>query len=269
MLRTIQSFSLDGEAKLSFLPKNKTNYYLKSLIKNRKLRPKSQEADDSNQQIINQKIGPSRRKSCYCNLCGFTSKKQQTFMDFQLIKNSTLIKKPPIHNDRRSTLNLQSTNRSVFYRRNTQKKEERTELPKSPVYDLGDSKNTDWYVRQIVKRNSRINVQKFVDNSFSKNSQQQSQSNKKLNIDDLMNVKSQQTIHLPYSINSPSVRIRTIGAFDQDNTITSPKCKDLPKLSPYLSFRQLNTNLLVPIKYKSNISMSRKVQKKILSYSKT
>lgn len=48
MLRTIQSFSLDGDSKLSILPKNKSNFYLRSLIKNRKLRPKSQEADDSN-----------------------------------------------------------------------------------------------------------------------------------------------------------------------------------------------------------------------------
>ncbi|CAK91128.1 unnamed protein product (macronuclear) [Paramecium tetraurelia] len=267
MLRTIQSFSLDNDVKPTFLPKKKSHYYLKSLIKNRNLRPKSQEADDSNQQIINEKIGPSRRKSCYCNLCGFTSKKQQRFMDLKLIKKPTMIKKPPIHSDRRSTFNLQSANRSVFYRRNTQKKEEKADLPKSPAYDLGESKNTDWYVRQIIKRNSRINVQKFVDNSFSKNSQQKSQSNK-INIDDLINVKSQQTIHLPYSTNSPSVRIRTIGAFDQDNTTTSPKCKDFPKFSPYLNFRQLNTNLLAPIKYKSNISMSRKAKKNIFSYSK-
>ncbi|CAD8120285.1 unnamed protein product [Paramecium sonneborni] len=257
MLRTVQSFSLDGETKLSFQPKTKqkTNYFLRSLVKYRKLRPKSLEPNYSNQQIVTQKIGPSRRKSCYCNYCGLNSKKQQKYMDLQLINKSTLVKKLHDHNDR---------NRSIFYRRNTQKKDERTDFVKSPIHDIGESKNSDWYVRQFVKRKSRINVQKFVDNSFSKNSQQ---SNNKLF--DLMNVKSQQSIHLPYCINSPSVRIRTMGTFDQDNTITSPKQKDLPKLSPYLSFRQLQLNLLAPIKQKSNISLTKKVQKKILSYTKT
>ncbi|CAD8112223.1 unnamed protein product [Paramecium sonneborni] len=269
MFRTIQSYSLDGQAKLSFQPKikYKNNCFLRSLVKHKKLRPKSQEPNDSNQQIIAQKMGPSRRKSCYCNQCGLISKKQQRYMDLQLIKKPSMVKKPHAHSDRRSTLNLQSINRSVFYRRNTLKKEERTDFVKSPIDGAAESKNSDWYIRQIVKRKSRINVQKLVDNSFSKNSQQQS--NNKLFIDDLMNVKSQQSIHLPYFINSPKVRIRTIGAFDQNNTTTSPKQKEIPKLSPYLSFRQLNLNLLVPIKQKSGLPMTRKLKKQILSYTKT
>lgn len=37
--------------------------------------------------------------------------------------------------------------RSVFYRRNTQKKEEKTELLKSPTYDLGEAKSPGWFLR--------------------------------------------------------------------------------------------------------------------------
>lgn len=43
------------------------------------------------------------------------------------------------------------------------------------------------------------------------------------------------------------MRIRTIGGYEFDHHLSPPK-KEVPKLSPYLSFRSINMNLLVPIR---------------------
>ncbi|CAD8208289.1 unnamed protein product [Paramecium pentaurelia] len=267
MIRDTPSYSLDSGVQIKFLQKQicKPMFYIKSLVKKRKTRPKSQEAIDSDQQNITLVHGPSRRKSCYCNECGNMGKKQLQFMDLKLSKQPQIINKRAQCNiDRRCTLNIQSINRSVFYRRNTQKNSEKVENLKSPTYDLGDSKSPGWFIRQMVMRKSIINVQKLMENSHSKNSYQQ-QSNKKNMGEDSFNPKSQQTIHVPTSIHSPGVRIKTVVGFDCENNLTSPK--NIPKLSPYLSFRQINFNLLVPLKLKSN-SSTRKTNKKIFFNSK-
>ncbi|CAD8122753.1 unnamed protein product [Paramecium sonneborni] len=268
MIRATPSYSLDSGVQLKFQQKQicKPIFYIKSLVKKRKIRPKSQEATDSDQQNISLVQGPSRRKSCYCNQCGSMGKKQLQFMDLKLSQQTKLINRRAQCNiDRRCTLNIQSINRSVFYRRNTQKNSEKVDNLKSPTYDLGDSKSPGWFIRQMAMRKSIIDVQKLIENSHSKNSYQQS--NKKLIVDDTINPKSQQTIHVPTSIHSPGVRIRTVAGFDCENNLTSPKQRDIPKLSPYLSFRQINFNLLVPLKLKSN-SSTRKTNKKIFFHSK-
>ncbi|CAD8197891.1 unnamed protein product [Paramecium octaurelia] len=266
MIRDTPSYSLDSGVQFKFQQKLicKPMFYIKSLVKKRKTRPKSQEATDSDQQNMSLVHGPSRRKSCYCNECGSMGKKQLQFMDLKLSKQpKALNKRAQCSIDRRCTLNIQSINRSVFYRRNTQKNSEKVENQKSPTCDFGDSKSPRWFIRQMVMRKSIINVQKLMENSHSKNSYLQS--NKKILGEDSLNPKSQQTIHVPTSIHSPGARIRTVPGFDCENNLTSPR--NIPKLSPYLSFRQINFNLLVPLKLKSN-SSARKTNKKIFLHSK-
>ncbi|CAD8202573.1 unnamed protein product [Paramecium pentaurelia] len=277
MIRASPSYSLDNSFQLNFLKKQicKPIIQIKSLVKNRKTRSKSQEATDSDQQNFSCIQGPSRRKSCYCNQCGCMGKKQLQFMDLKLSKQPKMINKRAQCNiDRRCTLNIQSINRSVFYRRNTQKNSEKVDNLKSPTYDLSDSKSPGWFIRQMVMRKSTINVQKLVEKSHSKYSNQQS--NKKIMVDDLLSPKSQQTIHLPTSTrtvyqkccnDNSCVRIRTVAGFDCENNLNSPNHREIPKLSPYLSFRQINFNLLVPLKLKSK-STSRKTNKKIFFHSK-
>ncbi|CAK66392.1 unnamed protein product (macronuclear) [Paramecium tetraurelia] len=283
MIRDTPSYSLDSGVQIKFQQKLicKPMFYIKSLVKKRKTRPKSQEATDSDQQNMSLVHGPSRRKSCYCNECGSMGKKQLQFMDLKLSKQpKALNKRAQCNIDRRCTLNIQSIStmnsifkdRSVFYRRNTQKNSEKVENQKSPTCDLGDSKSPGWFIRQMVMRKSIINVQKLMENSHSKHSYQLS--HKKILGEDLLNPKSQQTIHVPNSIrtiyqksyiDSPGARIKTVPGFDCENNLTSPR--NIPKLSPYLSFRQINFNLLVPLKLKSN-SSARKTNKKIFSHSK-